>query len=176
MSKSKAWTASLGGYKNANALRSALAAAGVMRLGVAESLLHGKDFDVQKEQRQVILVIRTVEQLGFTSPETHEKICARAEKRGFELCSPDLGVLLSLEPSGRFSTDVLYVGMEPIADGDGDGLRAIFGIALVDGKVVLRGLYCAPRQVWGLQTQFIFVKPCVDKRQRPKLEELAARF
>ena len=176
MSKSKPWTASLGGYKNAQALLRALVEAGVIRIGLAESLLRRKDFDVQKEQRQVDLVVRTVEQLGFTKPETYEKICARAEKREFELCPPDLGPLLTLGPSTRFSADTLYIGMEPIADADSDGLRAIFGIVLVEGKVVLKGFYCAPRYIFGLQTQFVLLKPCVAKRERPKLEELVARF
>lgn len=177
MTKSKTWTVGLGGYKNAQALLRALVEAGVTRIGLAESLLHGKDFDVQKEQRQVDLVVRTVEQLGFTKSETYEKICVRAEKRGFELCPPDLGPLLTLEPSSRFSADVLYIGMEPIADIDGGGgLRAIFGIVLVDGKVVLKGFYCAPRYIFGLQTQFVLLKPCVVKRERPKLEELVTRF
>lgn len=172
--KSKAWTVSLGSYKNAHALRSALVEARVMRIGLADELLHEKGFEVEQEERQVTLIVRSVEQLGFTSIETYERICARAQKRGFELCSAELGPSLAVRGE-LLSPDVLYVGMEPMTDES--GLRAIFGVGTQGGRVVLKGVYCAPRQLWNLQTRFVFMKPCVSKGQRPAtVAELAARF
>ena len=173
--KDKAWTVSLGSYRNAHALRSALAVARVMQIGLAHELLHEKGFEVEQEERQVNLIVRSVEQLGFTSIESYERICARAEKRGFELCPAELGPSLAVQSGARLSPDVLYVGMQPMTDES--GLRAIFGVGTLEGRVVLKGVYSAPRQLWNLQTRFVFMKPHITKGQRPAtVADLAARF
>lgn len=131
MTKQKAWKVTLSGYRNAHALRSALVEAGVTRVGLADDLLRARSLDVQQEELECTLIIRSVEQLGFTGAVAYEKICTRVGKRGFELCPAAFAPSLSLQPSGRLSCDMLYLGMQPMTDSD--GLRAIFGLGMVAG-------------------------------------------
>lgn len=125
----------------------------------ADDLLKMKNsaFSVSSEQLLVDLVKVSVAELGFHSGAKTSDIYKAAQKRGLVLCPSEVGPQLRRQYVDQPRDEWILVGMEPIADSDGD-LR-VFGVAHGDDGRWLGGHFGHPSFVWDGGSVWVFVRP-----------------
>lgn len=111
-------TITLGGHKDSAAYHVALQA-GDYRIGNYTSQLLAKT-PIAATETQVDLVCLTVREMGFLRGATTAEIYTWAEAHGLKKCPAEVGPALRLAYADQPSGEHIRVGMEPIADSDGD--------------------------------------------------------
>jgi hypothetical protein len=106
---------------------------------------------------QVDLVRVSVGELGFKDSAEFEQICAKAKKRGLELCPARVGPELRLQYEDQPENESLGVAMEPISDAE--GLSAIFVLSHTDGTLWLGNNEAHPKTRYSIAAVFIFSRP-----------------
>lgn len=143
-----------------------LAAAGVLLNDHAETLLAAATADGVAEPEQVVVIERSVRDLGLpeggTLPEIHE----RALAEGLRLCPPTTGAYLRLAIRDQSSApdSVLSAGRAPSGSltiaaprlRDDQKFPAGLYMRVVDGQRWLRGFRCDDEHVWSADDRFVF--------------------
>jgi len=145
------------GPKNADGFREAIQAKGMKTGDWASDIMNKPAFTVTKDKTEINLVVVSVADLGFPKGATREQIYQAAIKRGYELCSPDVGSELRLQYEDQSKDEWLVIGMEPIAASDGD-LR-LFYVERNGSGQWLGSCYGFPDVIWGAVSRFVFVLP-----------------
>lgn len=145
-------TITLGLHKSPKAYRKALESAG-FRIGDYASQILNK-IEISKTNTEVNLVLVTVAELGFKDGARRDAIYARALELGLQLCPAEVGPALRLASK---DTPWILVGMEPIADSDGD--LDVFDVDTVYGDRWLDSYYGSPDNFWNGDDQWVFVRP-----------------
>ncbi len=108
----------LGTQKSAKDLRKALLDAGNRIGDWGDDIL--KRIEVATEPTEVEIVVFTVAELGFPNGATRAQIYEKALSLGFELCPAEVGPQFRLQYADQLNGEWILVGMEPMADSDGD--------------------------------------------------------
>ena len=149
-------------------LQSALDSADVLRNAHAEVLFESVAFDDRAGQ-DVVIVERTVADLGLSGGAVLSEIFSAALKQGLLLCPPDIGPYLrlalqtqtaaldSLMSSGRAPRGAVTVASLPLSDDD--EYPKGFYLRVVDGRLWLRGYRCDDQHVWSPEDRFAFRLP-----------------
>lgn len=114
-------------------------------------------FTVATEKIEVNLVVVTVAELGFHKGATLKDVHEAAYKRGLQLCPAEVGPQLRLQYTDQPRGEWLVIGMEPIADSDGD-LR-LFRVGHRDSDEWLGSEYAYPGYIWDDYRRFVFILP-----------------
>jgi hypothetical protein len=104
-------------------------------------------------KKEIQLVVVTPRDLGLDT-STLKEIYAAAKAQGYELCPPEVGPLLRVNYPDQPRGEWLIVGMEPIADSDGD--LSVFSVEHDGDARWLRGSYGSPDGVWDAGSRFLF--------------------
>ena len=145
------------GIKDAEGFRKSIKDSG-MRVGDwANDILGKTAFSVATEEKDVDLVVVSVEELGFKDGARLKDIYAAAKKRGLELCPNEVGPQLRLQYKDQPKGEWLIIGMEPITDSGGG--RSLFRVARDSGALWLYTYYGHPGNVWLGRSRFVFVLP-----------------
>lgn len=145
----------LGTYKSIENYRQALNRGGFL-IGKWGGEILNKILCAQ-EEKQVDLVVMTVNELGFLHGARYEDICAKALAIGLELCPAEIGPALRLSYKDQPSREWLYIAMEPITDSVGDG--DIFAVVHNTDHLWLGSVNGSPGRRWSTSEQFVFVRP-----------------
>lgn len=121
----------------------------------ASDLLLNPDFTVIQNPERVDYVKLTVGELGFLSGATTEKIYAKADELGLDLCEAEMGPSLCLQEE---TDDSLYIGMKPIALFS--GYSSIFHLhRTTDNDRSLTVTFANGSQWWPSESTFVFRLP-----------------
>ncbi|MFA5967133.1 MAG: hypothetical protein WC805_01265 [Patescibacteria group bacterium] len=152
-----AWkSVELGTQPNADGYRSALKDKGFKIGDWANDIMGKPAFTVSDQPISVDLVLVTVAELGFPKGATRAKIYERALELGFQLCPPEVGPALRLQYPDQPNGEWLLIGMEPIADSDGD--LHVFNVGRDDDYLWLYSHYDNPYYFWPGSCQWLFVR------------------
>lgn len=149
-------TIKLGLHKTSAEYRKALKKAGV-DIGVYAGKILDEQTPIAETETEVDLVVVTPRELGFRKEPTFTQICDKAIEKGLQRCPREVGPALRLAYPEQPLNEWLRVAMEPVAD-SGGGL-GVFGVGRVDGVRWLGASYFCPQGAWGLDAQFVFVRP-----------------
>lgn len=83
-------------------------------------IIHKPAFTRSPEEVEIELVRVTVAELGFKYGTTRKDIYERAIQLGLELCPAEVGPQLRLQYKDQPRGEWLFIGMEPIANSDGE--------------------------------------------------------
>jgi hypothetical protein len=145
------------GLKTADGFRKAVKDKG-MRIGdYANDILGKPAFTVAKGETEVDLVVISVAELGFKDGAKREDIYVRAKELGLELCPSEVGPQLRMQYVDQPKDEWLVIGMEPIADSDGD--LKLFYVKHGDDDLWLSSHYHNPHYFWSGSYRFVFVLP-----------------
>jgi len=158
-SRFKVWkTIKLGtGLKTADDFRRALYDGEFNITGCADDILENPAFTVATEEIEVDLVKVTVAELGLKKGARRDQVYERVKEIGLNLCPPEVGPQLRLQYLDQPNEELVLIGIEPIADSDGD--LNVFNVTR--GGLWLRlassggnpGSVCFPEHQW------VFVLP-----------------
>lgn len=125
-------TITIGG-KDFNQLQKELDESGMKMSQRAEFMTRSRNFITLPTPQDINLVRLQVGDLGIPDAyPTTEKIFQRARELGLELCPAEVGPNYRLQYKKQSMNEWFYIGMKPIADGDGD--PGVFALARdVDG-------------------------------------------
>jgi len=156
----KTWkTIKLGtGIKDANGFCTALKKAGCKVTDLAKDMLSKPAFTVTTEKK-VELILVSITDLGFKMSATRANIYNQAKKFGLELCPAEVGPQLRLQYNRQPKYERLAIGMEPIADYDGN--FRIFGVDRFDGHKRWLNGYPADGytfSLWRVSHRWVFVR------------------
>ena len=150
-------------------LREALAEGGVRCNAYAETLLEHGCFDGHSAQ-SVVVIQRTVGELGLRSGGSLSQILAAAQNQGLLLCPPDTGPYLRLAmtdqeqapdsvlSAGRAPTGAVHVASAPLREDDDEYPKGFY-LRVVDGVSWLRGFRCADEYRHPSESTFAFCRP-----------------
>lgn len=150
-------------------LREALAEGGVRCNAYAETLLEHGCFDGHSAQ-SVVVIQRTVGELGLRSGGSLSQILAAAQNQGLLLCPPDTGPYLRLAmtdqeqapdsvlSAGRAPTGAVHVASAPLREDDDEHPKGFY-LRVVDGVSWLRGFRCADEYRHPSESTFAFCRP-----------------
>lgn len=144
------------GLKTADDFRSVLKRDGFRVGDWANDLLGRPAFKAESEEREVDLVRVSVAELGFPNDATRADIYKRALEFGLELCPAEVGPQLRLRYSNQPMGEWLLIGMEPIADSDGD--LKVFDVARHGDGIWLHGHCGHPVDFWSGDSQWVFTR------------------
>jgi len=109
------------GLKSADDFRTALKSAGCSIGDWANDILGKPAFTVASQEDSIDLVVLTTAQLtGDNNGGTTEEVFAGAARFGLDKCSPEDGPQLRLQYPDQPLGEWLRIGMDPIADSDGN--------------------------------------------------------
>lgn len=133
----------------------------------ASDILGKEAFTVAPEATEVDLVVVSAKDLGFNRATRYDKICARANELGLELCSSEVGPQLRLQYLDQPNDEWLTIAMEAIRDSSGHlhVFRVTHG---ADGLWLVAG--CGnPGGSWNLGARFVFRlrKPACPAGRKP---------
>ena len=107
------------GLKSADDFRVALKDGGFRISRWASDILDMSAFTAVSQKTEVDLVVVSVAELGFKNGASRSEIYKCAEELGLEICPPEVGPQLCLQLKDQPSSELLFIGMEPIFDSDG---------------------------------------------------------
>ena len=143
------------GIKDADGYRNAIKDNN-MRIGdYADDILGKPAFSLATEETEVDLVVVSVGEQGFKKAKLKD-IFDRAKENGLELCPNQVGPELRLQYEDQPKGEWLVIGMEPIADSDGN-LR-LFRVERNDRGLWLRADCDNPDGFWRADNRFVFVR------------------
>lgn len=150
-------TINLGTHKSADDFRKALKKSGNKIYDWADDILGTSDFNkrIAQTEKEIDLVIVTVEELGFKDSATRKEIYDRAIELGLKLCPAEVGPQLRLQYEDQPNGEYLHISMEPITDSGGD--LGVFGVEHGDGGRWLDAYYGPPDDVWRSDGRWVFV-------------------
>lgn len=146
----------------------------------AENLLVNVAFD-ERAGQDVVIIERTVSELGLTAGAVLSQIFTAAQKQGLLLCPPDTGPYLRLAlrrqatasdsemSSGRAPRGAVTVASAPLSEDD--EYPKGFYLRVVDGRPWLRGYQCDDQHVWSPEDSFAFQLPTPRSPQKEKSQE-----
>lgn len=154
----KVWkTIKLGtGPKTGNDFKKAIKDAGMRISDYANDILGKSAFKVSETEHEVDLVNMSVAELGFKDGARYDRICAKAQELGLELCPAEVGPQLRLQYEGQPMNEWVIVAMEAITGSNGR-LR-VFRVVRSDDGTWLYGHYGDPDYVWNADSRFVFVR------------------
>lgn len=124
---------------------------------LAADMMKQKAFVVATAEVQVNFAKLSVADLGFKDGARYAAICARAIKRGYELCQPEDGPQLRIQYPDQPKGEWLRMAMEPIRDSDGD--LSIFNVEHADDGLYLYSYYGKPDYFFIPGSPFVFRVP-----------------
>ena len=145
------------GLKTADDFRKALKGRGFNIGNWANDILGKPAFTAATEATEIDLVKVTVAELGFKKGARHDQIYERAKELGLELCPSEVGPQLRLQYQDQPNGEWLLIGMEPVADSDGD--LNVFGVRRHDSGRWLDGHWGGPGHVWDAGYRWLFCLP-----------------
>lgn len=157
----------VGGLSRAE-LMGALNSIGVFFNAHAEILFANVAFD-ERAGQDVVIIERTVGELGLTDGAVLSQIFTAAQKQGLLVCPADTGPYLrlalrtqatapdSVMSSGRAPTGAVTVASAPLSEDD--EYPKGFYLRVVDGRPWLRGYQCDDQHVWSPEDSFAFQLP-----------------
>jgi len=146
------------GPKSVTELENAIKEKGYGIEGFTEKLLEHPEFKISTEQKDVDLVMLSVEDLGFSKGASFSEIKNRIQEIGLELAPAEVGPQLCLNYVA--SNEGLYIGMEPIKINQSNEGN-IFSMPFTGGIVRSIG----PQFGWSgaghypIHNRFVFVRP-----------------
>ncbi|MEK9157274.1 MAG: hypothetical protein AAB448_04075, partial [Patescibacteria group bacterium] len=105
-----------------------------------------------KSPEEITLILLSVKDLRLPSSATLSQIYEQAEELGLELCPPGVGPRFRLQYVNQPMYECVYVGMEPIADSNGD-LNLFYMVRNSDGSWLSSRLSW---RTWSVNDQFVF--------------------
>jgi len=145
------------GLKTTDDFRKALKGRGFNIGNWANDILGKPAFTAATEATEIDLVKVTVAELGFKKGARHDQIYERAKELGLELCPSEVGPQLRLQYQDQPNGEWLLIGMEPVADSDGD--LNVFGVRRHDSGRWLDGHWGGPGHVWDAGYRWLFCLP-----------------
>jgi hypothetical protein len=107
--------------------------------------------------REVDLVIKSVEELGFENGATRSQIYERAIGLGLQLCPSEVGPQLRLQYRNQPKDEWLLIGMQPVVDSD--KVPSLFVVAEGGDNLWLTGDRGSANIRWKPQGRWVFIKP-----------------
>lgn len=138
-------TVPVGGL-DTEALRAALAAAGIQLNAYAEALLASPAFRPRRAPEDVTITVVSLPWLGLREGGTFAEIVGRAAKRGLDLCALDVGPYLRLAMSGQPLGPYLTVASPP--PGPDEERPNGFYLRRLDDGLWLRGYVASADHVY----------------------------
>src|SRR3989338_2583405 len=129
-------------------------AAGINISDYAKSMLKNREFVPGKNPEEATLIRLTVADLGFKSSATTDQIYERTQILGLELCPADTGPNYRLKYQNQPLNELIYMGMEQIADSGGS--PRVFWLARRGGGLWLDGHWARPVSEWYPVSRFVF--------------------
>lgn len=145
------------GLKTADDFRKALKDNGFSIGNWANDILAKPAFTVASEETEVDLVIVTVAELFKKGAPRRDQIYERAKEVGLEICLPEVGPQLRIQYPDQPNGNWVLIGMEPIADSDGN--PNVFDVGRSGSGLWLDGSWGSPDSVWDPDYQWAFVRP-----------------
>ena len=145
------------GLKTTDDFRKALKGRGFNIGNWANDILGKPAFTAATEATEIDLVKVTVAELGFKKGARRDQIYERAKELGLELCPSEVGPQLRLQYQDQPNGEWLLIGMEPVADSDGD--LNVFGVRRHDSGRWLDGHWGGPGHVWDAGYRWLFCLP-----------------
>lgn len=142
--------------KTAKDFRKALKRSGNRIGDWGDDILGQSAFTVSKSEVEVDLVNISVTELGFKDGAIRKDIYDRALELGLELCPAEVGPQLRLQYADQPKGEWLRIGMEPIADSDGDLL--VFYVVHDSDVRWLLGDLGHPDRFWFGDRRFVFLR------------------
>ncbi len=156
------------GPKTADDFRKAIKDKGMRISDWANDILDRPQFTVATEEIEVDLVAVSVAGLGFRDGAKLKDIYARSQELGLQLCPNEVGPQLRLQYADQPKGERFIIGMEPIADLDGN-LRGLFRVGFGGDSLWLSydygdfygdyDNYGYPESFWNGYYRFVFVLP-----------------
>ncbi len=118
----------------------------------------GREIDLSlaaAKEIEIDLVVATVAELGFENGAKRSEIYTRAKELGLELCPPEVGPQLRLQYRDQPMNERLLIGMELIADSDGN--FRMFNVEHDDGGRWLDGRHGHPDHFWRGDDRWVFL-------------------
>jgi hypothetical protein len=152
--ENKFWrTVKLGLHKNADEYRRALKAAGFHINKEADDILGRITFS--SVEKEVSLVVYSVDELRFAIGATFAQICTNAKKLGLSLCPAEVGPALREQYRNQPMNEWLVTAMEPMTASG--GRLGVFRVGRRDDGLWLNSFYGRPGLVWDADLRFVFV-------------------
>lgn len=121
----------------------------------AKDIMSKAEFKISQKETKEILIILSVADLGFKDGAKIKDIFAKAKELGLELCPPETGPQLRLQYFDQPNGEYCLIGMEPIADSDGD--PGLFSVYRGDGEPWLSASHGRPGGFCNGYFRFAFV-------------------
>lgn len=144
------------GLKTVNDFCNAIQKAGGRVGDWAKDIMGKPAFTVSDQPTDIDLIIVTVAELGFPKGATRKDIYAKAQSLGLSLCPPEVGPQLRLQYMDQPNNEYLLIGMEPIADSNGD--LSVFNVEHAGNAHWLDCHYDSPGNVWYDYNRWVFVR------------------
>ena len=153
------------------ALATKLSTHGILRNSHAETLLAEAAFDDASVAQNLVLVERTVAELGLVDGATLPQIFDAARAAGLLLCPANTGPYLRLAVTEQASApdSVMSAGKAPAGSltvacavvSDDHEFPKGFYLRVIDGQPWLRGYRCDDEHVWSPDDRFAFQMPAL---------------
>lgn len=149
-------TIKIGTFKSAVELEEALLVGKSLKEDFAKNMIRSYNFSINKNERELNLVIISPKELGFESNVSYNKICKTAFQLGLKLCPDETGPQICLQSNDLNKNNFLVIGMEsifiPITKEP-----CIFYLAQnKKNKILLNGRWGRPEGVWINSSPFVF--------------------
>jgi hypothetical protein len=158
MEKFNVWeTIKLGTLKKVDDICMEFKKNGFVFLKLAHNMINEPSFKLSEVEKEIKLVIISVEELGFYRSTTYDEICNKAKEFGLKLCPNEVGPQFRLHRKNQLKGEYLRIAMEPIAD-PGEFLY-IFYIAHDDDMLFLGANFIDNNHIWHTEDTFVFCLP-----------------
>lgn len=144
------------GLTTADDFRNVLRASGCRIGNWANDILGQPAFMASPEEQELDLVVVSVAELGFKNGATRKDIYKRAQELGLDFCPAEVGPQLRLEYKDQPNGEWFLIGMEPIADSDGD--LKVFLVGHVELGQWLDGSGGIPEGFWLGDRRWVFAR------------------
>ncbi|OGD64073.1 hypothetical protein A2215_01410 [Candidatus Berkelbacteria bacterium RIFOXYA2_FULL_43_10] len=142
------------GGKTKNELVNELKANGIKIYEYAQDMLDSSEFTTQPSPEQINLVRLKVRDLGFPNGATTDRIYAKAEELGLELCPAEVGPHQRLKDIDQPLGEWYRIAMKQITDRRGD--PKVFDLAHNDDGLWLDSYFAYPAYEWSADGGFVF--------------------
>lgn len=162
------------GGKTLKQLQSKLEQAGIKVSSEAKEMMEDSDFAIIPETQEVNIVRLKVESLGLFMNMTTDRVYARAQELGLELCPAEVGPYMLLDDKNLLKVgEYSFIGMKQIDYEDDDypyeRLPQIFVSRHQEEGLELSCVRALPDERWYGSREFVFVLPQEKEQKNAKI-------